>query len=139
MNKSTTLVYTATTETTGGRDKGSARSSDGSLDLRFSTPGSARIGTNPEQLVAIAWSVSFASSVATVARDCGIDLSADARIRAEVDLSSDLDGYVISVRLALHLPGIGRDAAARLIEGARSTCPYTRATRGNVEIVFDLV
>jgi len=139
MGKTTHLLYTATTDTTGGRENGVARSSDGVLDIRLSNPGSSRIGTNPEQLVAAGWSASFASSVAQVARDKGIKLSADVRIHAEVDLSSDHDEYVIGVRLAIHLPLVERDVAAALIKAAQRICPFSRATQGNVETVFELV
>jgi len=140
MNKTMHLIYTATTETTGGRENGIARSSDGVLDIRLSDPGSTWIGTNPEQLMAAGWSASFASSVAQVARDNGTKLSADVKIHAEVDLSSDDDDeYLIGVRLAIHLPGLERDVATTLIERAQRICPFSRATRGNVEIVFNII
>lgn len=136
MNKTVHLIYTAATETTGGRENGVARSTDGVLDIRLSEPGSTRIGTNPEQLMAAGWSVSFASSVAQVAREAGVNLSAKVKIHTEVDLSSDDDKIVIGVRLAVQLPGLERDVAATLIEEARRICPFSRATRGNVEVSF---
>jgi Ohr subfamily peroxiredoxin len=139
MNKSMHLIYTATTETTGGRDNGVARSTDGVLDIRLSDPGSTRIGTNPEQLMAAGWSTSFASSVAQVARETGVPLSANVRIHTEVDLSSDDDEFVIGVRLIIQLPGVGRDVASRLIEEARRICPFSKATQGNVEVIITIV
>ncbi len=140
MNKTMNLIYTATTETTGGRENGIARSSDGVLDVRLSDPGSTRIGTNPEQLMAAGWSASFASALVQAARDNGAKLSGDVRIHAEVNLTSeDDDACLIGVRLAIHLPGLERDVAATLIERARRICPFSRATRGNVEIAFTIV
>ncbi|MCV9961852.1 Ohr family peroxiredoxin [Pararhizobium sp. BT-229] len=139
MNKTMHLIYTAATKTTGGRENGVARSTDGVLDIRLSEPGSTRIGTNPEQLMAAGWSVSFASSVAQVAREAGVNLSANVKIHTEVDLSSDDDEIVIGVRLAVQLPGLERDVAATLIEEARRICPFSRATRGNVEVSFVVV
>ncbi|QND16848.1 Ohr family peroxiredoxin [Rhizobium leguminosarum] len=133
------LIYTAITETTGGRQNGIARSTDGVLDIRLSEPGSARIGTNPEQLMAAAWSASFASSMAKVARETGVNLPANVKIHAEVDLSSDDDQSVLGVRLAIQLPGLERDVASSLIEESRRICPFSRATRGNVEVVFRIV
>ncbi|PZM14930.1 organic hydroperoxide resistance protein [Rhizobium tubonense] len=133
------LIYTAITETTGGRQNGIARSTDGVLDLRLSEPGSARIGTNPEQLIAAAWSASFASSVAKVARGTGVNLPANVKIHAEVDLSLDDDQQILGVRLAIQLPGLERAVASRLIDEARRICPFSRATRGNVEVAFRIV
>ncbi|WP_426130664.1 Ohr family peroxiredoxin [Pararhizobium sp. PWRC1-1] len=139
MNKTMHLIYTATTETTGGRENGVARSADGVLDIRLSDPGSTRIGTNPEQLIAAGWSASFASSVAQVARQTGKSLSANVRIHTEVDLSSDDEEFIIGVRLVIQLPGLERDVASTLIEEARRICPFSRATRGNIEVDFTII
>src|SRR5271154_3069063 len=87
------VVYTAKTHTTGGRENGASRSSDGRLDIRLSTPGSARIGTNPEQLFAAGWSACFESAIALVARKRKIALTADVAIDAEVDLNLGDGGY----------------------------------------------
>nr|WP_307233329.1 Ohr family peroxiredoxin [Pararhizobium capsulatum] len=133
------LIYTAITETKGGRKNGFARSADGVLDVRLSDPNSDRIGTNPEQLMAAAWSASFASSVANVARETGVSLSTQVRIHAEVDLSSDECETLLGVRLAIYLPGLERDVAWRLIEDSRRICPFFRATQGNIEVVFEIV
>src|SRR5258707_13650134 len=83
---SSKVLYIAKTHTTGGRENGASRSSDGHLDVRLSTPGSARIGTNPEQLFAAGWSACFESAIALVAPKRNITLPADAAIDAEVDL-----------------------------------------------------
>jgi osmotically inducible protein OsmC len=140
MNKTMHLIYTATTETTGGRNNGVVRSTDGVLDIRLSDPASTRIGTNPEQLMAAAWSASFASSVAQVARETGMPLAANVRIHAEVDLSSDDDDeFVIGLRMIIQLPGMEGDVAAMLIDEARRVCPFSRATRGNIQVDFKIV
>ncbi|WP_426237915.1 Ohr family peroxiredoxin [Pararhizobium sp. DWP1-1-3] len=139
MKKTMHLIYTATTETTGGRENGVARSMDGVLDIRLSDPASSGIGTNPEQLMAAGWSASFASSLLQVAREAGLNLSANVRIHAEVDLSSNDGAFVIGVRLVVQLPGLERAVASILIEEARRICPFSRATRGNVEVSFKIV
>jgi len=93
MNDIVKVLHTAKTETTGDRDSGSSRSSDGLLDIRLSTPGSARIGTNPEQLFAAGWSASFANAITLVARKRKIALPAKVSIEAEVDLNLGDRGY----------------------------------------------
>src|SRR4029077_15750653 len=88
-----TVVYTAKTHTTGGRESGVSRSSDGRLDVKLSLPGSARIGTNPEQLFAAGWSACFESAIGLAARKRKIGLPADLAIDAEVDLHLADGGY----------------------------------------------
>ncbi len=132
-------VHTAKTETIGSRENGFARSSDGAIDIRLSAPAGDRFGANPEQLVAIAWSASFASSLNHVADHRRIKLHADIRIHASVDLSSDDDGYLVGIRLDIRLPGLDREIALALIEAARNECPYSRATRGNIQPVYNLL
>jgi osmotically inducible protein OsmC len=133
------VLHTARTHTTGGRENGAARSSDGRLDVRLSTPGSARIGTNPEQLFAVAWSASLESAIAVAARKKKTVLPTDVEIDAELDLNVAEDGYFLSARLNVSLPGIHRDIAQALIDEAHENCPYSRATRGNIDVVIKLV
>ncbi|MER8637836.1 MULTISPECIES: Ohr family peroxiredoxin [unclassified Mesorhizobium] len=139
MNPIARVVYTARTATTGGRENGASRSSDGLLDIRLSIPGSARIGTNPEQLLAAGWSASFASAVASVAHEQKIMLPAGVRIDAEVDLNLGDDGYSLSTRLNVSLPGVEYNTARALIDEAHDICPYSKATRGNVQIAINLL
>lgn len=139
MTKTMHLIHTGITETTGGRKNGVARSSDGMLDIRLSDPNSHRIGTNPEQLMAAAWSASFASSVVKVARETGVNLSSNVKIHTEVDLSSDEDGSVLGVRLFVQLPGLERAVALTVVDKAHRICPFSKATRGNVEAVFEVI
>jgi osmotically inducible protein OsmC len=139
MTQVRTVVYTAKTHTTGGRENGAARSCDGRLDVRLSTPGSARIGTNPEQLFGAAWSACFESAIALAARKRKITLPADLAIDAEVDLNLADSGYFLRTRLNISLPGVGREAAQALVNEAHQICPYSKATRGNIDVAINLV
>src|SRR5712691_1644658 len=118
MTKTGKVLYTAKTRTTGGRENGASRSSDGRLDVRLSTPGSARIGTNPEQLFAAGWSACFESAIALAARKRKIALPADVAIDAEVDLNLADGGYFLSTRLNVSLPGVEREVAQALVDEA---------------------
>jgi Ohr subfamily peroxiredoxin len=139
MSQTAKVIYTAKTHTTGGRENGASRSSDGHLDVRLSTPGSARIGTNPEQLFAAGWSACFESAVALVARKRKITLPADVAIDAEVDLHMADSGYFLSARLNVSLPGVDRNIAQALVDEAHDICPYSKATRGNIDVAIKLV
>jgi len=132
------VVYTAKTRTTGGRENGFARSSDGRLDIVFSTPGSARIGTNPEQLLAAGWSACLVSAIADAARKRRIALPANTAIDAEVDLVLCDDGYHLSARLNISLPGIGNDIGKMLVDEASQICAYSKGVRNNVEVTIRL-
>ena len=132
------VLYTAKTRTTGGRDSGVARSSDGRLDVKLSRPGSPRIGTNPEQLFAAGWSACFESAIGHAARKRKMTLS-ELTIDAEVDLHLADDEYFLSARFNVSLPGLDRDIAKSLVEEAEQICPYSKATRGNIEVAFNLV
>ena len=133
------VLYTARTHTSGGRENGTSRSLDGRLDVRLSAPGSARIGTNPEQLFAAGWSACFESAIALAARNRKIALPADAAIDAEVDLNLDNGGYFLSARLNVSLPGVERDVAHALVDEAHEICPYSKATRGIIDVAIKLV
>jgi lipoyl-dependent peroxiredoxin len=139
MDQIVKVLHTAKTRTTGGREQGASRSSDGLLDIRLSMPGSARIGTNPEQLLAAGWSASFANAIALVARKWKITLPAKVSIDAEVDLNLGDGGYSLSARLNVTLLGLERSVAIGLVDEAENTCPFSRATRGNIEATIKLV
>jgi osmotically inducible protein OsmC len=133
------VVYTAKIRTTGGRENGTSRSSDGHLDIKLSTPGSARIGTNPEQLFAAGWSACFESAIELAARKRKIALPADPAIDAEVELNSAEGGYFLSARLNVSLPGVEPEVARALVDEAHQMCPYSKAMRGNVDVAINLV
>ena len=132
------LLYTAKTHTTGGRD-GASRSSDGRLDVKLSTPGTAGQGTNPEQLFAAGWSACFEGAMARAAQQLKIALPADVAIDAEVDLNIDDDGFFLRARLNVSVPGVEREVAQRVVEAAHQICPYSKATRGNIDVVINIV
>ena len=133
------MLHTVKTETIGDRNSGSSRSSDGLLDIRLSTPGSARIGTNPEQLFAAGWSASFAHAIALAARKRKITLPAKIGIDAEVDLNLGDSGYFLGTRLNVTIPGLEPNVAKQLVDEAEKICPYSKATRGNMEVTIKLV
>ena len=133
------VVYTGKTHTTGGREHGVSRSSDGKLDIRLSTPGTGGPGTNPEQLFAAGWSACFEGALGIGARKIGVALPKETAIDAEIDLASGKDGYFLLARLNISLPGLDRELAQQLIDYAEQTCPYSKAVRGNVNADFILV
>ncbi|HEY9023065.1 MAG TPA: organic hydroperoxide resistance protein [Burkholderiaceae bacterium] len=132
------VLYTAKAHITGGRD-GAGRSDDGALDVKLSSPGSAKPGTNPEQLFAVGWSACFMGAMRLAAAKRKQPLPADAAIDAEVDLGQNDGGYQLRARLNVHLPGIEREVASALVHEAHETCPYSKATRGNIDVTIELV
>jgi Ohr subfamily peroxiredoxin len=133
------VLYTAKTHTTGGRESGASRSADGRLDILLSPPGSARVGTNPEQLFAAGWSACFESAIGLAARKTKVALPADLAIDAEVDLNLADGGYFLRARLNVSLPGVEREVARALVDEAHRICPYSKATRGNIDVAISLV
>jgi lipoyl-dependent peroxiredoxin len=133
------VLYTAKAHTTGGRDGGASHTDDGRLDIKLSSPGSAGAGTNPEQLFAAGWSACFLSAVKLVAAKRKITLPADAAIDAEVDLGLARGAFGLAARLNVSLPGVDRDTATALVEAAHQTCPYSLATRGNIDVAINVV
>lgn len=131
-------LYTAKVRTTGGRD-GASRSSDGRLDIRLSTPGGPGSGTNPEQLFAAGWSACFEGAMAIAARRMNVALPANLAIDAEVDLNVADGAYFLRARLNVSLPGLERATARAVVDAAHQTCPYSKATRGNIDVAIDLV
>ena len=133
------VIYTGKTHTTGGRDHGVSKSSDGHLDIKLTTPGTKGTGTNPEQLFAAGWSACFEGAIDIAARKMRIVLPQDTAIDAEIDLVSNRGAYVLEARLNVSIPGVDREIAWQLIEEASQTCPYSKAIRGNVEVEYNLV
>jgi Ohr subfamily peroxiredoxin len=126
-------IYTANVHTVGGRE-GAAKSSDGQLDIKLSTPGTNRPGTNPEQLFAAGWSACFEGAMGHVARQTGIQLPADTAIDAEVQLHLDeAEGFFITGRLNVSLPGLPEEVAQDLIERAHKICPYSKMTQRGID------
>ncbi len=135
------VVYTAKAHTTGGRD-GATRSDDGLLDVKLSPPkamGGAGTATNPEQLFAAGYSACFMGAMRHVAGMKKIAVPADASIDAEVDIGPISQGFGVAVRMAIALPGMDRATAQDLINAAHVVCPYSNATRGNIDVQLTLV
>ena len=131
------VLYTAQTHTTGGRD-GASRSSDGRLDIKLSSPGAPGSGTNPEQLFAAGWSACFIGAMSVVARKLKVTLPPNAAVDAEVDLGTNEGGYVLRARLNVSLPGLEHEVARAVVDAAHQTCPYSKATRGNIAVEINL-
>jgi lipoyl-dependent peroxiredoxin len=138
MTKMDKVLYTGKTHTTGGRD-GFSRSSDGELDIRLSPPASPKPGTNPEQLFAAGWSACFLGAIGIAAGKRRIRLPEGTAVDAEVDLGMTDGGYFLQARLNVSLPGLEPAVAQSLLEEAHQTCPYSKATRGNINVELAVV
>ncbi|MEG7360331.1 Ohr family peroxiredoxin [Pseudomonas citronellolis] len=133
------ILYTTHTRTTGGRD-GRGSSSDGELDVRLSPPGSGRPGSNPEQLFGVGWSACFIGALRRAGQKLEIRLPADVAVAADVTLGTtdNGSGFALAARLTVELPGLPAGDKAKLVETAHRICPYSRATRGNIEVTFEV-
>ncbi len=135
------VVYRAQATATGGRD-GVARSSDGQLDIHLGIPpemGGNGKGVNPEQLFAAGYSACFIGAMRFVAGQSKQALPADTKIDATVGIGPIPQGFGIEVQLAVHIPGWEREAAESLVQKAHIVCPYSNATRGNIEVTLSVV
>ncbi|MDR3097706.1 MAG: organic hydroperoxide resistance protein [Paraburkholderia sp.] len=139
MSKIEKVLYTGKTRTTSGGRDGAARSSDGRLDIQLSSPGSSGNGTNPEQLFAAGWSACFIGAMGIAARKLGVKLPEDLTVDAEVDLGTAGDAYFLQARLHVRVPGVPGDVAQAIVDQAHQTCPYSRATRGNIDVVINVL
>lgn len=127
------VLYTAHAHTTGGRE-GASRTDDGKLDIQLSPPGGSGAGTNPEQLFAAGYSACFIGAMKAVAARQKVTLPADVSVDAEVDLGPVGQAFGIAVRLNIHLPGMDPAQAQTLVDAAHVVCPYSNATRGNIDV-----
>ncbi|HEX5842182.1 MAG TPA: organic hydroperoxide resistance protein [Pseudomonas sp.] len=136
------VAYRAYAEATGGRD-GRAISSDGVLDVALSTPkelgGAGGQGSNPEQLFAAGYSACFIGAMKFVAGRDKLALPADLSIEGVVGIGAIPNGFGIEVELRISLPGMDRQQAQGLIERAHQVCPYSNATRGNIDVTLTLL
>jgi Ohr subfamily peroxiredoxin len=131
------VLYRATASATGGRE-GSARSDDGVLDVKLSTPkelgGAGGPGTNPEQLFAAGYSACFLGAMKAVAGKEKLRIPPDVNITGRVGIGPLPTGFGIEVELDIHLPGMEQQAAQDLVDKAHVVCPYSNATRGNIDV-----
>ncbi|MFS2006233.1 organic hydroperoxide resistance protein [Duganella sp. CT11-25] len=132
------VLYTGKTHTTGGRE-GQSRSDDGRLDIQLSSPGTSGKGTNPEQLFAAGWSACFIGAMGLAAGAMKIALPKDLAVDAEVDLVNGDGAYFLQARLNVSLPGLDRETARAIVDAAHQTCPYSKLTRGNIDVEINLV
>lgn len=132
------LLYTARAQTTAGQEESVSCTSDCPLDVRLTALGTKGGRTNPEQLLAMGWSSCFLSAIRIVASRMNVKLPTDAAVGAEIDLKESKGAYSLRARLNVRLPGMERQIADRLIEGAHGVCPYSKATLGSVDVVTNL-
>jgi len=134
----TKVLYTGKVHVTGGRD-GAAKSDDERLKVSLSTPGGPGTGSNPEQLFAAGWSACFIGAMKKNAPQLKIALPADTAVDAEVDLATVENGFSLQARLNVSLPGLTYEEARTVIEAAHQTCPYSKATRGNINVTINAI
>ena len=139
-------LYTGTVRVNGGEAKhgrasGVARSEDGMLDVQLRMPaelGGSGGGTNPEQLFAAGWSACFLGAIGAVASKLKVALPAERTVDAEVDLVMEGEQYGRRARLNVSLPGLPRDTAQAVADAAHQICPYSKATRGNIDVTITI-
>ena len=136
------ILYTAHATATGGRD-GRAISSDNVLDIQLSTPkelgGAGGPGTNPEQLFAAGYSACFIGALKFVAGKQKVALPANTSITGNVGIGPIPTGFAIAVKLEISVPGLPKEQVQKLVEAAHLVCPYSNATRGNIEVTLVVV
>ena len=131
------VLYTGKARATGGRD-GVARTDDGRLDVRLSPPGTAGAGTNPEQMFAAGYAACFIGALKFVAGQRKQSLPADTKIESSVGIGPIPGGFNIQVAMNVHIPGLEIAHAQDLVDAAHKVCPYSNATRGNVDVQIRL-
>lgn len=136
------VLYTATATATGGRE-GRAVSSDNVLDVKLTTPkelgGNGAVGTNPEQMFAAGYSACFLGAMKFVAGQQKITLPAETSITGKVGIGPIPAGFGIEVDLAVTIPGMDRAQAEALVQAAHQVCPYSNATRNNIDVRLSVV
>ena len=136
------IIYTAHATSTGGRE-GSSKSNDGALEVKLTTPkelgGNGAAGSNPEQLFAAGYSACFLGAMKHVAGTQKKTLPADTKIDADVGIGQIPNGFGIKVDMRISIPGMDRAEAEKLVEAAHVVCPYSNATRGNIDVNLQVV
>lgn len=135
------VIYTAKAQATGGRD-GRATSDDKALDVKLSLPkemGGSGDGTNPEQMFAAGYSACFLSAMKFIAGRDKIAVPKDAFVEAEVGIGQTETGFALQVKLNVHLPKMDEAEAQKLVETAHQVCPYSNATRNNIDVELNIV
>lgn len=135
-NTPSTIVYTASVTSSGGRKAGRAVSSDGVLDVSMTAPeetGGPGTGTNPEQLFAAGYATCFTGALGLAGKEQDVDTSA-AEVRADIGFGPEGESYAITAELTVRIPGVDQATAQRVVERTHELCPYSKAIRGNVPV-----
>ncbi len=137
------VVYTANAHTTGGRE-GASKSDDGALDVKLSTPkamgGGGGTGTNPEQMFAAGYAACFMGAMKAVSSKVGIKVPDDTSIDSHVSIGPiENNAFGISVKMDITLPGMDAAKKKELVDAAHHVCPYSNATRGNIDVDLNIV
>ena len=136
------ILYKATATSTGGRD-GRAVSSDNALDVKLAAPrelgGTGAAGTNPEQLFAAGYSACFLSAMKFIAGKQKVALPAESKITGNVGIGPIPTGFALKVELQISVPGLDKEKVQELVTAAHQVCPYSNATRGNVDVTLTVV
>ncbi|MDA0563504.1 organic hydroperoxide resistance protein [Streptomonospora sp. S1-112] len=136
------VMYTAEATVDGEGRKGHGRTGDGRLDVELSVPkglgGDDGPGTNPEQLFAVGYAACFHGALKKVARESGVSLEGST-IDSKVSIGSVEDGLSLAVELNVTVPGKSQEEVQKLVETAHQVCPYSRATRGNIEVTLNAI
>lgn len=140
---SVNVLYKTSARATGGRD-GRSATLDGSLDVKLTTPkelgGAGGEGNNPEQLFAAGYAACFIGAMKFVGSQTGVKVPADTAITSTVGIGPRAEGgFGLTVALAIELPGLERKVAEELVEKAHQVCPYSNATRGNIDVKLSIV
>lgn len=133
-------LYTAHAKVKGGRN-GHGETDDGNINVDLASPGSPRAKpgtTNPEQLFAVGYAGCFGGALEFIAKKDNIDVS-QSEVHADVSLNQDDNGFFLSVTLSVSMPGIDKDVAEQLLEKTHQFCPYSKATRGNIEVTLKVL
>lgn len=149
MSKITKVLATGKTRTTGSDSAVFSGNHEGKLDIQLTAPGNNTARTHhfdaieahptAEQLFAGAWSACFSAAVGIVAKQMKVALPADTAVEIEVDLGLGGNEYFIQARLNLIVPGIAHDVATAIAHGADAMCPYSKATKGNIDVLLNVV
>ncbi len=131
------VLYTGKVTTSGGRD-GVSKSDDEKLNIRLTSPGLSGNGTNPEQLLAAGWSACFIGAMRHNAAMQKIELPENTSVYTEIDLAMGDTGFMLQARLDVQLPGLSSDLAKNIVAAAHQTCPYSKATHGNINVAINV-
>lgn len=130
------IIYTAHATAIGGRE-GQTQTDDGKLSFKLDAPGSGGPGTNPEQLFAAGYSACFSGAAAYLAKQQKLEIG-DVQVKIDINLNKDDNGFHLSGAIDVALPSLDKETATKLVKDAHAFCPYSRATKGNVEMALKL-